>query len=303
MGSRLTFVGLWLGITVTMGLTSSSSPAQERDLPPDPPPGPAPAPPRLDYDSEPPYDVYERDWRYRMRNYRARRFSRDYGPPYDPYAVPYWDGPRYRYYPDRYAFDDGYRQGRRDGQEFTEWQFRYQMGTTSYLQAMENGVKAFRAGNYSLAARQFMLAASLNQGDAACRLHAVHALVALGRYDEAALTTRRAFQLQPKISFLPLDIRGQYGNESDFVAHYQKLKETAERTAGDGNLWFLLGFYQFFSDRGVEALRSLQKADTLQPGDRTTQQLLDTVRLSTPAEPAAPQSQPASESKATGRAV
>jgi tetratricopeptide (TPR) repeat protein len=238
-----------------------------------------------------------------MRNYRSWRFSRDYGPPYDPYAVPYSDAPRYRYLPDRFAFDEGYRRGRRDGQDFSDWQFSYQMGTTSYLQAMETGVKAFRAGDYSLAAKQFVLAASLNQGDAACRLHAAHAMVALGRYDEAALTTRRALQLQPKIAFLLLDIRGQYADPNDFAAHYQKLKETTEKTANDGNLWFLLGFYQFFSDRATEAFRSLQKADALQPGDRTTQGLLNAAKLSTPAEPPAPQSRPAAQARPAGQSV
>ncbi|MBN1512283.1 MAG: hypothetical protein JXB13_09735 [Phycisphaerae bacterium] len=295
---------------------SSPAPTAEPAVPPAGPPpttGPWAEPPEsLDYDSEPPYDFYERSWRYRMRQYRGSRYSRDYdyyapsgryrGPYYRPWGSPVRPHPDYDYAPPAYryaypppddyyrypgdaAFDEGYYQGHRDGKEFAEWSFQYELGTRSYLKAMEAGVRAFQASDYSLASRQFVLAAQLNQGDAAARLHAAHALVALGRYDEAALSVRRALQLQPKLVFLPLDIRGDYGRIKDFDEHTRKLREAAAEKADKANLWFLLGYWDFFSGRADRAHLSLQKADTLDPENRTTLRMLDAVRLSTPAEP------------------
>lgn len=302
----------------------SPAPTVEPPVPPaEPPPevGPWADPPQwIDYDSEPPYDFYERSWRYRMRQYRGSRFSREYdsygpyggyrGPYYRPWGSParphpdhgyaprgypygYAPGPvPYYVYPGDPAFDEGYYQGHRDGKEFAEWSFQYELGTRSYMKAMESGVRAFQAGDYSLASRQFVLAAQLNQGDAAARLHAAHALVALGRYDEAALSVRRALQLQPKLVFLPLDIRGDYGRIKDFDEHTRKLRDAAAQAGDSANRWFLLGYWDFFSGRSDQAHLSLQKADTLDPENRTTLRMLDAVRLSTPAEPE-PAGQPA----------
>ncbi len=327
---RTLSVAWWIALVMVFSGTTRAfgqgeadpSPAPTADPPappappaqPPPPPGPWAEPPEwLDYDSEPPYDFYERSWRHRMRQYRSSRFSRDYdfyAPPgryrapyyrpwgsvgrpefdygYAPPAYHYGYPPPYDYYGDfgGAAFDEGYYQGRRDGKEFAEWSFRYELGTRSYLKAMEAGVRAFQSGDYSLASRQFVLASQLNQGDSAARLHAAHALVALARFEEAARTVRRALQLQPKLVFLPLDIRGDYGRLSDFDEHTRKLRDAATQAGDNANLWFLLGYWDFFSGRADQAAESLQKADTLDSDNRTTLRLLDAVRLSTPAEPA-----------------
>ncbi len=281
-----------------------------------PPEWQAPVPDWLDYDSEPPYDWYERDWRYRMRLYRGTRFARDYYRPYGRYRGryyrgpgvydPYWgrgyaaprawaqwgDSPAYGYgyapYGGGFAFDEGYVQGHRDGKRFAEWEFRYERGTRSYLDAMRTGVEAFNHGDYSTSSRQFILAAKLNQGDAASRLHAAHALVALGHYGEAALLVRRALQLQPKLVYLSLDIRSDYWESGDFTDHYQKLKEAADQYSENANMWFLLGYYQYFTDKHAEAVVSLVRANRLDPGQRTTQTLLEAARLSAPIEPETP---------------
>jgi hypothetical protein len=277
----------------------SAAPAQPaEELSPEPAPQPGPGvygpalpptygPPADDiyYPSEPPRDFYERDWRYRMRFYRGRRFASD----------PYRGGPWHRYpgpvygYEHNYltqpAFDEGYWQGRRDGRRVARWEFQYQRGVASYSQSMRAGVVSFKAGDYARAARQFVLAAELNQGDASCRLLAAHALVALGRFHEACLTVRRALQLQPKIVYLSLDIRGEYGPNDHFDKHYQRLESAARGQQDDPSLWFLLSYYQFFSGRSIEAYDSIRHSDALDPGLRTTQRLKEAIKLSTPAEP------------------
>jgi tetratricopeptide (TPR) repeat protein len=292
----------------------------ERGTEPKPAPSTPPASPEspeslyvpdwLDYDSERPYDFYERDWRYRMRTYRGQRFSRDFyrawrrtPPPgaFGPYASDYY-GPYggYGYGPPAawgYAdpsstFDEGYWQGERDGRRLAQWEQSVELGTASYLSGMRSGLAAFRQGDYATAVKQFILAANLNQGDAASRLHAAHAMVALGHYDEAAPSVRRAIQLQPQLVYLSIDIRADYGVQQDFDVHYAKLKAATEQQADHPDLWFLLGYYQFFSGRAQEAYSSLKKSDELAPGSRTTQRLLDAAKLSAPAEPPAPPPHP-----------
>lgn len=261
--------------------------------PQDTPPGVQP-PPRVDYDSEPPYTRYERQWNRRFAAPYRHAFREEYYPygrPY--YPRRYWDpyGPAWPY-DAPYAFDEGYIGGFHDGRRFQQWQTKAELGLRSYLQAMQSGIELFRSGDYGPATRQFILACKLNQGDAASRLHAVHAMVALGQYPAAAPTLRRALQLQPKLVYLPLDIRKEYGAASDFDAHLQQLAAAAREAGDDPGLWLLLGYFQFFSDRPAEALASLNRASELAPDDSAVSKLLQAARLSTPADrvPAKPPS-------------
>ena len=254
----------------------------------------------IDYDSEPPYDCYERHWRRQARDYtRARhRLSRRYGDPYYRHYRPGWrydDDGWYDDYGEAWGFDRGYWTGRRDGRRFAEWERRYELGRRSYVDAMSDGLLAFRNAEYSQAARHFIRAAKINQGDPASRIHAAHALVAIGRYAEALPALRRAFQLQPKIAYLALDIRRDYGPKTDFDAHLKALENAARRAKDDPALWLLLGYYQFYSGREGDALASLTEAGRLAPGDFMTVALLDAARMVTPAPKPAPKAGPGRE--------
>jgi len=246
----------------------------------------------IDYDSEPPYDYYERHWRRQARDYRRAR-DRSYRSyrPYRGYRG-YDDRPRRRYYGDEgydyygygeESFDRGYRDGRRDGRRYAEWERRNELGRRGYADAMSDGLLAFRNGDYSQAVRNFIRAAKINQGDPASRIHAAHAMVAIERYHEALPALRRAFQLQPKIAYLALDIRRDYGVKTDFDAHLKNLRQSAGRAEDDPALWLLLGYYEFYSGREAKAVRSLAKSDALAPGDFMTEALLDAARRVAPA--------------------
>ncbi|MCP4590682.1 MAG: hypothetical protein GY842_08055 [bacterium] len=256
----------------------------------------------LDYRSEPPYDRYERHWRrpardygsarerydrsYRSRYYRQRGSSwRYYDDRDDRYRRPgwrYYDAPYARDYHGGGSFDRGYDEGRRDGRRYAEWERRNELGRRSYADAMSDGLQSFRGGDYSQAVRNFIRAAKINQGDPASRIHAGHAMVAIGRYYEALPALRRAFQLQPKIAYLALDIRRDYGDPADFRAHTQALRTAAEEENDDPALWLLLGYHQFYSGREADALESLTKADKLGPGDFMTEALLDAAERIAP---------------------
>ena len=247
----------------------------------------------IDYDDEPPYDYYERHWRRVARDYsRARR---DYDRRYDDrFRGRQYHGDRrgWRYYDDGWhyyddrgyrEFDDGYRRGRRDGRRYAEWEHRNERGRRAYADAMSAGLLAFSGGEYSDAVREFIRAAKTNQGDPASRIHAAHAMVAIGRYHEALPALRRAFQLQPRIAYLSMDIRRDYGRKKDFDKHLQAITAEAEEAQDDPALWLLLGYYQFYSGSEGAALDSLGKSDALAPDDFMTEALLEAARRSAPA--------------------
>ena len=243
----------------------------------------------IDYDSEPPYDYYERHWRREARDYRRsrdrfhRRYRDDYRGRYRP-GRRYHDGGWYDDYGYGGAvFDEAYWEGRRDGRRYAEWQRRYELGRRAYADAMSDGLLAFRNADYPQAVRNFIRAAKVNQGDPASRIHAAHAMTAIGRYREALPALRRAFQLQPKIAYLALDIRRDYGAKANFDAHLKELAGAAREAKDDPALWLLLGYYQFFSGREGKALKSLKTADELAPGDFMTDALLDAARMISPA--------------------
>ena len=273
------------------GLAVIPAAGQTRDVPPD-----AANQPRVDYDSEPPYTIYERAWNRRFAAPYRQQFRTEYYPygrPYYPrrYASPYSGGlSRRGAYPYAHwdtgpeVFDEGYVGGFHDGRRFQQWQQKAELGLSSYVKAMEQGNVSFRNGQYGAAARHFILAAKLNQGDPASRLHVVHALMALGHYADAVPALRRALQLQPRLVYLPLDLRGQYGRPPEFAEHLAKLAAAAAEDPDDAGLWLLLGYCQFFSGAEPEAARSLGRAVELAPSDSIAGDLFQAARLSAPAE-------------------
>ncbi|MCG3131954.1 MAG: hypothetical protein FLDDKLPJ_02764 [Phycisphaerae bacterium] len=173
------------------------------------------------YRQSPPVSrYYQRGGRpYGWGRYSARPYSYDYG-----YGS-YW---RYLDPYDPYLFERVYRQGVTDGRWFEQYERELELGLNTYLKAFEFGHEAFSKGEYDRAARGYLLAARQNQGDPASRLCAGNALIALGRYDDAAQMLRRAFELQPRMAYLPLDIRDEYGQAEDFHQHLSKVKTAAE---------------------------------------------------------------------------
>ena len=186
------------------------------------------------------------------------------------------------------AFDENYdrrterayQQGLMDGRHYERLDVQAERGFAEYRRAMFQGNAAFTSGKYGLAARQYLLAAALNQGDPASRLCAAHCQIALHDYGPAARLLRRAFELQPKLLYLPMDIRGAYGNDSDFPSHRKALRQATVKAAEDGDLWFVLGYVHYFSGNMAQAAKSLQQASELQPDDRLTAELASLARLS-----------------------
>lgn len=221
-------------------------------------------------------DPYRRYGSYYHQRRRGdhRRYS------YDDYTyrfgVPYGD-------PIEHDVGQAYRQGVSDGQNYERFEIQAERGLGAYLDAMADGHDAFFQGHYGAAARFFLLAAELNQGDPSARLCAVHCETALQHFEPAARLLHRALELQPKIVYLPLDVRGSYGVPGDFERNITALGTAVQRDADNAGLRLLQGYYHYFSSRPSEAAQALAAAADLAPDDRVIQRFARVVAMSAPA--------------------
>jgi tetratricopeptide (TPR) repeat protein len=178
----------------------------------------------------------------------------------------------------REAVDQAYREGFEEGRRLEREDVQIERGGNAYQDAMADGNAAFSAGDYSLAARQFLLAATLNQGDPAARLCAAHTHIALGDYKPAVPLILRALELQPKIIYLPLDIRGAYGDRGTFDRHLRALEDAADDDAENVELAFLVGYCRFFSSDMPGAVEPLDRAARAMPRERAVVRMAELAR-------------------------
>lgn len=196
-----------------------------------------------------PYTYYHA-YGHRVGDNRLHRGS--YGPNYDAYSL---------------RLDHAYDIGAAPPEIQDPIAAQAERALTDYQDAMGAGYDAFHRGQYSQAARYFLLASQFNHGDPSSRLCAAHAQVALGQYGSAASLLHRAFDLQPKLAYLPLDIRDSYGRAGDFAVHLDSLRETANQSH-NSDVWFLLGYYYYNSGEADLAGPALARACRLSPDDR-----------------------------------
>lgn len=116
---------------------------------------------------------------------------------------------------------------------------------SAHQRSLNLGLEQLRNGDYSKAVIAFSLAADLDQGDPSCRIHLAQARVALGHYEEAAETLRRALQLQPKLAYMDLNLAGYLPSEAAFGEQIEKLAERVRSRAASAELHFLLGYLRF----------------------------------------------------------
>lgn len=184
------------------------------------------------------------------------------------------------------AYDRGYQQGFQDGLEAAARQSGANRNESFVENLMATGDEHFRHRRYGEASRSFLLAAKQNQGDPASRLRGAHAAVALRRYDQAYLLIRRAFQLQPKIPYLPIDLRRDFDDPAELVRHMNQLEKAARDAGDDSALWTLVGYYRFFTGRYGDAVGVLERAVSLDRRNRVAVELLAVAHASSPPQPA-----------------
>lgn len=151
------------------------------------------------------------------------------------------------------------------------------------MQLFDDGMALFNAGNYEQAAIKFLGAADADHGSAAARLHAGHALFALGRYDESVAQLSRAFELSPLLVSRDYDLRDEYGDRADFDRHLDALKAHVVRHPKDAAARAVLGYVLFRTDGSAAAYPVLRSAAQLDPRSFFVPKLLEVVGKTVPA--------------------
>jgi len=247
---------------------------------------PAEQPPRELYEIRPGLYVfpapYSPDyWSPRIRrfdDYRQdrSRFGRRHRPyhPRDRYHR-YGRGPRYGDHACGYGYRDGsyrrglysaYEQGRYDADHEYLWYIasaRAGRLLNQYRELFDEAIIMFRDGQYDWAAIKLLGAAEKNQTSGAARLHAGHALFALGKYEDATGLIARAFELSPGLAHKQYDIRDEYGNKADFERHLNKLQAYVTAHPNNAGSVTLLGYVTFYSEGPGAAYPYLKRAARL----------------------------------------
>ena len=212
--------------------------------------------------------------------------------------------------PNVYAFPvegrslgEAYNQGRYDAQhDYLRHLADQRAGAllNQSAQAFDEGMEHFYFGRYDRAVIALLGAAEKNQGSAAARLHAGHALFALGRYDDAVRLIARAFELSPGLAYKSYDVRDEYGHVPDFDRQFATLTAVANARPNDAAAQTLLGYVTFYSGNPGGAYPALARAARLTPNSYFIPKLLDLARMTYPAAGVV-QSNPMHDDAARGR--
>ncbi len=144
------------------------------------------------------------------------------------YGVPPWSG-------DRRAIVNAYRtardeQRRDEARYFNEQDMnrRKERLLSTHAEALAAGLERLRSGDHAQAVVALTLAAELDQGDPACRMHLAQARLALRQYDEAGRVLRRALQLQPKLVYADLHLERYFDTPVGELAKRYRIAPVAQ---------------------------------------------------------------------------
>jgi tetratricopeptide (TPR) repeat protein len=212
----------------------------------------------------------------------------------------YWDRPRfirrwapygaYGYYDPlgvQSALEEAYFVGRFDEREYgrRHWNRRDMARRKTRLldkhaEALELGLGKLKQGDYARAVVGLTLAAKLNNGDPACRIHLAQARLALGQYDEAGTVLRRALQLQPNLVYVDLRLDQYYPQPGKLAECTDALAAWVREHRASKDAYFLLGYAEFQRGNFERAYAAFHKVARVMPKDPLTRAYLEITRPS-----------------------
>ena len=165
------------------------------------------------------------------------------------------------------AIDQAYALGREDEAYFSrriegeiETAARSKRVLAAHNRALDGSLDQLKRGQFSKAVASLTLAAKLDQGDPACRIHLAQARLALGQYDEAAKALRRALQLQPKLVFIDMQLDQYYPKATTIAGLADQLAQSVRSDGASAEVYFLQGFLEYQRDRNGDAYAAFVKA-------------------------------------------
>lgn len=199
--------------------------------------------------------------------------------------------PRYRAYRRwshgyaRRATQDAYWAGRADAILDVQRQFneadtdrRRDRLLTAHAAALERGLGLLATGEYRAAATALTLAARLDEGDPACRIHLAQAWLALGQHDAAGKALRRGLELQPELALMPLKLAKHYAAPTELDAHVARLDAAVQAGEAGRDGVFLLGFLQYQRGRMEAAQQCFTRIADGKRRDLLVRTLIDVTR-------------------------
>ncbi len=178
-----------------------------------------------------------------------------------------------------------YHQGRYDADREYNWFLASQRAgrlLNQYSAMFDEGMRLFRDGDYEQAVVSWLGAAESNHSNAASRLHAGHAMFALGRYREGVQHIARAFELSPSLAYKIYDLRDEYGDKAEFESHWAALRTFVAEHPDDASAATMLGYVTFHTQGPGAAWPVLERASRLDRHSFFIPKLLNVARQASP---------------------
>ena len=183
------------------------------------------------------------------------------------------------------SWADDYREYLRIQRKLREREFnrrdmaqREQRLLSQHERALRAGLDLLREGQPERATVAFTLAAKLNHGDPACRIHLAEARLAQGHYLEAGLALRRGLELQPKLVYMDLHVRDHYRDATALDTYVGRLIDWLRVNQARPEIYFLLGFCEFQRGNFEEAYVAFSRVIKAMPKDDLTLEYLQITK-------------------------
>jgi tetratricopeptide (TPR) repeat protein len=160
----------------------------------------------------------------------------------------------------------------------------------------DEGMAAFKAGNYPQALVKYEAALRLMPSDPV--LHEVRALTlfALGKYNEAAAGLNALLAAAPGMDWTSMS--QLWGSTDEYTAQLRKLEAHIKANRSDTAAMFVLAYHYLVIGQNEQAIKALREVVRLQPKDATAQRML--AALAPPEEKPAPEPAPAPAAAPSG---
>jgi tetratricopeptide (TPR) repeat protein len=197
------------------------------------------------------------------------------------YGVPYGVYYRYGEYSSPHWLADTYRSLRYVERKERERRFnrkdmaeRKERLLNQHEEALAAGLRRLKQGDTAQATVALTLAAKLNHGDPACRIHLAQARLAQGHYREAGLALRRALQLQPLLIYADLHLGRYYAEKGALDEHTDGLAKWVQENEARPEVYFLLGYLEFQRGDFEAANAAFERVREALPNDDLTREYL-----------------------------
>lgn len=196
--------------------------------------------------------------------------------------------PPFRSYVDEYIALSEYERYRKSRDRHRrEMEVRKARLLSKHEQVLGSGLRLMKEGQYERAVVALTMAAELNHGDPACRIHLAQTRLARGQYLEAGLALRRGLQLQPKLAYADLHLEDCYQQADEFDRYTDALDKWLQENAAHAEVHFLLGYLEFQRGNFDAAHVAFERVNKSLPDDDLTR---DYLKITKPAGPSADRS-------------